>query len=144
CLAALAIDEKFAPEGNAAISMLFTLGDTALRSGDLDEAERELNLALALSRKAGWKLLITSTLVDLANLAITRSDLATAETFLREALTVDPQDPDFNSDALASLASVAFNRGDLVRATLYYQRNLNLDRKHNPLSLAVATDLINL
>jgi CHAT domain-containing protein/Tfp pilus assembly protein PilF len=144
-LAALAIDEQLAPEGRGTATALFTLGNAAFASGDLDEADRRFGSALEVYRKvAPGERNVAATLVGLANVAIARADFARADKYLREALLVETRVGDFSTGALAGLGYLAGNRNDLVRAREFYRRMLDVARKKNPKSIEVADSLTNL
>lgn len=64
-------------------------------------------------------------------------DLAKAETYLREALKINPDAP----DALAQMAIISFRKGDYLRTRAFLQR-YNLSKQSTPelLSLAALTE----
>jgi CHAT domain-containing protein/Tfp pilus assembly protein PilF len=140
---ALTIKEQFAPTSSVA-STLFYLGDIAFQCGELDEAERKLSAALDLYRSVGSDGDKAATLVDLADVAFARTDLVAAEKYLREALKLETRSGNSGSGALVGFAWIAEYRGDFTQAAQLCRRQLDLERKRNPVSQAVVFDLTNL
>lgn len=90
-------------------------GKISLVLGDLDRAKKSLTQALELmpeSESPEIRVVLAGARDDLANAFFLSGDMAKAEEYARQALEVDPENPNF----LSTNAAILIQRGDLAKA----------------------------
>ncbi|MBI2302282.1 MAG: CHAT domain-containing protein [Armatimonadetes bacterium] len=146
--AALAIDERIAPESAAVAVCLGSLANVASARGDLAAAEGLHRRALAIQeRLAPDSLQLAAILENLGNLAAYRDDPDAAEASFKRALAIrDRLAPNSMgvANSLLNLGHLAHQRGDLASADTFYQRGLAILERRAPDSLRVAATLLDL
>ena len=118
-------------DGEASVDTpLQRLGDSALRSGGLADAESYFQLAVDCAREHDAKPAEAAGLRSLGNVALQREELEAAEEFHRESLDI-AREVDLQSveaDSLASLGSIEASRGYPETAETYLTESLDLKR----------------
>lgn len=125
----LAIWTGIEPEGLGASTALGALGALRATQYDLAEANRFYGeVARIRKRLAPGSWLYANALNNLGTLAGRRNDLAAAEGYLLEALTIAENGQGDLAPLLANLGIVARLRGDFDRAEMYTRRSLDIYR----------------
>jgi hypothetical protein len=110
---------------------LFSLGDIALRTGDLDEAERLLTAARESFVELGHAVNLAYVTEMLGEVAHHRGDHGLAERWLSDALRqgLDLGDEAFVGECLKDLAVVELDRGHAPRAARLWTMGMELWRR---------------
>jgi tetratricopeptide (TPR) repeat protein len=123
------------------------LGETALTTGDLSEAQRLFTESLLLAQcltesdpaNAFWQRGVTLSLNRLGGLAVAQGDLIAAEGHFTASyknserlMVLDPANADWQRDlafCLCSLGDVAFAQRDLTAASRYFNASLEISER---------------
>jgi CHAT domain-containing protein/Tfp pilus assembly protein PilF len=152
-LQALAIREKLVPGGSMAGSSFLNLAIVANLTGNLAEAETDLQKDLAilekLSSERNWTETHTKATVysNLGDLAIERGDVARGEQYYRQALAIwEKLVPGslLTASSLSGIGEAALRREDFATAERYLRQGLAIRNKLAPNSLDVASSLSDL
>jgi non-specific serine/threonine protein kinase len=141
---ALAADPQPSP---ARLEALENLGDSAGYQGDIARAEAALEEGLALARRLGEGVKVSSMLLTLGTVRVDQGKYDVGEAYLADAMTEAQRARDSYGEilALAHLGIVAWGRGDSARAIecLETARTRARDVGH-PLPVAVASRYLGL
>src|SRR5438067_7084102 len=99
--------------------------------GDYASARPVLEESLAIAEELGDQSLLIGTLIDLANLALRRDDLDTAQIFTDRALVLSRQTGDRCAIAagLSSMAGIARHRGEREKERRFLDESLAIYRE---------------
>ncbi len=135
-------------EEESLLKIYLNLGVVYFKSGYLDDAEKNLNIALDMIRKvAPGSLLEASAYNNLGNVVSERGNLIDAEDYylrslkIKEELTGESLDI---ANTLNNLGSIYLDRKELDKAEQYYMRGYETRRKLAPDNPLISTSLMNL
>src|SRR5579871_5773962 len=128
--------QKIDPNGMMVANTFLWMGDAALKRGDFDKAEQNLEQCLSIAKVIAPESIQTrAALGDLGFISHFRGNLIQAERYYLEELALERKSllrTTVQSMVLTSLGVVAYNRGDWAKAERYYRKALEIVQALNP------------
>ena len=140
---ALTIQKALAPGSSEVVRGLSDLGYLAMARGELELATDYFEDSLeGLVRLMPGSLEVAENLRNLGEVYFLKGDLVRADGYFEDARETYSEINHVNGEsALVGLGLVALRKGELKRSSGYIESALEMQRRHNPGSLAVARSL---
>ncbi|HLJ85650.1 MAG TPA: CHAT domain-containing protein [Candidatus Angelobacter sp.] len=128
--------EKIDPNGIMVANTLIFMGSAAVKRGDFDKAELNLQQGLSIAKVIAPESLQTRYgLGNLGHISYSRGNLIQAEKYFLAWLAIERKSLSRTAGqslVLTSLGVIAYERGDLAKAERYYRKALEIVEVLNP------------